>query len=1001
MCIFCHSFYGGADGSKEFRFSRADFGPLTFYPLHYDLNFDFPLQSNIVHVTSRQTYRYQGEGSSDKLVLNAHGLNLLSICLYKDAHHKLGPQQIGLNAVIPDFLAHVKEIDGFKFEPVAYEYDTENRTIVITLPKKLELGDEVVIRTVSTCAPNDKELEGIYFDFTPKGAPQTYISQCQQYGFQRIVPCVDTMTSKTFYTTTITADERYTNIISNGDLAAPYFKALDGTPRLTATYHNHKVNMAPYLFFIGVGTYETHISEVEYPSGEIFALELLCLPGVVERKDDAMKALKSLADSIIWVQLSTGAEKCEHEDERREVYKLLQERDILKAAKGDAAPLQAIRDRLKVLMRAWTHTGYTYTGSCYREIGMENSNYGGMENVGNTTILSSRLTPSSWLVDGGYVYMEGVKVHEFYHNINGSQCTGATPFEIWLNEAVTVFIQREREDDIFGHQFMRLGEVCQARAPGVGALACDLSSTSMPIEPAGFNTTHELISAMTYKKAPEFVSMVQHVIGRENFARALHYYHSKFAFSNATSDDWIACMHRFKPEGCDIDLHQMAEGWLKRTGYPIVTIAKIEYDALAKTVTVALTQSGFEEKKDNNQPWIVPIAYALVHSGVASSKGLYVMKAAASSLVINNVQSPPDFVSCACDWSFYGEVKDAASSPEQKLLQAMSDPDAVNRYLAFQTVLDIEKARLVEAFRSGASGLVSVSADFVTLYGQILKDPKLSDAAKGRFLSISSACPSRSDLSHYYPWLELARKAILQAVYAAFGSLLHSTFDSLAINSQLMTRPLKFAVYGAIRHGLATKPILLASHSVTSGGIEAGRTRAASMIIPLLDADNMSDKAFALSNLLELGGAEGSMAQALAKKDWTGHPIGCEQYITCVSSTDCEEAENFVREVISEPFFNISLAGHARSVARGWLTNLHRALLTRAGLTLTKELFLKVGKTNQMSAYGFISSFAEAKKFDSGVRMELVQALLEMRLGLDPKAQESLYNQLGRLLKDL
>ena len=41
-----------------------------------------------------------------------------------------------------------------------------------------------------------------------------------------------------------------------------------------------------------------------------------------------------------------------------------------------------------------------------REIGMENSNYGGMENVGNTTILSSRLTPSKWLVDGGHVYME-------------------------------------------------------------------------------------------------------------------------------------------------------------------------------------------------------------------------------------------------------------------------------------------------------------------------------------------------------------------------------------------------------------------------------------------------------------------------------------------------------------------------------------------------------------------------------------------------------------------
>jgi aminopeptidase N len=60
--------------------------------------------------------------------------------------------------------------------------------------------------------------------------------------------------------------------------------------------------------------------------------------------------------------------------------------------------MTAVRAELKTLIGAWTATGYTYEGTCYREIGMENSNYGGMENVGNTTILSSRLTPSRLLV---------------------------------------------------------------------------------------------------------------------------------------------------------------------------------------------------------------------------------------------------------------------------------------------------------------------------------------------------------------------------------------------------------------------------------------------------------------------------------------------------------------------------------------------------------------------------------------------------------------------------
>jgi len=46
-----------------------------------------------------------------------------------------------------------------------------------------------------------------------------YRSQCQQYGFQRIVPSIDLMAAKCYYTTTIVADKRYTNIITNGNQA--------------------------------------------------------------------------------------------------------------------------------------------------------------------------------------------------------------------------------------------------------------------------------------------------------------------------------------------------------------------------------------------------------------------------------------------------------------------------------------------------------------------------------------------------------------------------------------------------------------------------------------------------------------------------------------------------------------------------------------------------------------------------------------------------------------
>lgn len=110
-----------------------------------------------------------------------------------------------------------------------------------------------------------------------------------------------------------------------------------------------------------------------------------------------------------------------------------------------------------------------------------------------------------------------------------------------------VHIQRQREDSLFGHDFMRLRQVIYAFRPSTGILAEDTSSIAMAIEPVGFDRAQELIrcahpphppppthtpllrpeqphrfqltppgacssarrSAMTYSKAPEFVRMLQ------------------------------------------------------------------------------------------------------------------------------------------------------------------------------------------------------------------------------------------------------------------------------------------------------------------------------------------------------------------------------------------------------------------------------------------------------------------------------------------------------------
>lgn len=58
--------------------------------------------------------------------------------------------------------------------------------------------------------------------------------------------------------------------------------------------------------------------------------------------------------------------------------------------------------------------------------------------------------------------------------------------------------------------------------PSSGPLAQDAGALAMPIEPAGYNRTQELISAMTYSKAPEFVQMIETLLTPPVFARGLH-----------------------------------------------------------------------------------------------------------------------------------------------------------------------------------------------------------------------------------------------------------------------------------------------------------------------------------------------------------------------------------------------------------------------------------------------------------------------------------------------
>ncbi|MFC1836186.1 M1 family metallopeptidase, partial [Thermodesulfobacteriota bacterium] len=368
---------------KPYKYMKEDFQdlPVTLNHLTIHLNFldDMVEATNLLHITARRPL--------DKVELDAKDLEILKVEWLQDPDDEAGE-------------AHA----------LRFEYPREKDRLIVDLPAQMEADQPFFIRTITRCVPSDHILEGIYKDTTPNGAPQQYISQCQQWGFQRIMPIFDDCRAKCTMTTTIEADARYTHLISNGNISRtsnpdgiPTPKPDDHTRQLI-TYDN-PIPMAPYLFIAAAGTWDALVDHVTYDSGSTVRLEYLVPPGLTE---DALIPMEILKKSVLWVGKTQD---------------------------------------------------YEYKTDVYRTICMNKSNFGGMENVGNTTIVTDAALIDEHTLDQHLIYAHAVIVHEYEHNQCGSETTMETPFDVWLNEAYTVDVERQFVAEVFDPGFIRLNQV--------------------------------------------------------------------------------------------------------------------------------------------------------------------------------------------------------------------------------------------------------------------------------------------------------------------------------------------------------------------------------------------------------------------------------------------------------------------------------------------------------------------------------------------------------------
>ncbi len=873
---------------RRYKYMREDFGdlPITLHHLTIYLNFagDAVEATNCLEMTALQAMR--------ELSLDANGLEMLGVAWCES------PADPG------------QQLD--------YEYRKEKNRLVIKMPKNVAAGERFCIRTVSRCVPSDHILEGIYKDQTPPGAPQQYMSQCQQWGFQRIMPILDDCRAKCTMTTTIEADQAYTHLISNGNISRktnpngrPVPKPGDPS-RQIITYEN-RVPMAPYLFLVCAGTWDMLADSVTYASGRAVRLEYLVPPGATRYVRVPMDILK---ESVLWVGKTQD---------------------------------------------------YEYPAETYRTICMNKSNFGGMENVGNTTIVTDAALVTEHTLDTALLYDHSVIVHEFEHNQCGSETTMETPFDVWLNEAYTVDVERQFMAGIFDPAFMRLYQLDGIRNPLLGPLAIEDAGHAGRIVREGFNDPDELIDGVTYVKAAEVIRMLKLILGAETFRAGKTLYFSRYRNGNADTDQFFRCFEEVSGRS----LARFKKEWLYRVGYPNVTAAT-EYDEARARYCIRFRQQGGPEAA----PFHLPIELALVDAAgkdIADTQKVFELMEPEGEVVFEGITEAPAFASLNRDFSFYGTFRLTETDPKVLALQARLDPNAYNRVNAFRELTDGERIRLLVHPEE------EVGNEWLEVYGDVLSSAGMPHSLQAYFLRIDEQ-PMNRDYATWYQELVAAREKLMLAVNRRYRERLLEIFSGLDTYSPA----------AALKDGIESR--MLKQVLLDLIAIDDSDESQEIILKHYYAATTATDRVGALLALNRSSSPSRRKVLEEAYEAWHDSLTGYANYLRVISSGTRGDVFAMIEAEKNRPGFDIAQPTWSRALFLPMAVN-NKMVWTAEGIAWVARSVIELAPINATTAGRLLNTFQQVRNLRPPLKDTVKEALAVILHGVSEEACPSVYGQ--------
>jgi puromycin-sensitive aminopeptidase len=259
-----------------------------------------------------------------------------------------------------------------------------------------------------------------------------------------------------------------------------------------------------------------------------------------------------------------------------------------------------------VLPRLEDYFGLPYPFGKLDQIGVPDFEAGAMENAGAVTFREVAL-----LADPATAPLAVQKrvaeviTHELAHQWFGNLVTMQWWDDLWLNEAFATWMSYKIVD-----AWRPAWRIWMDFEAGKGAaLALDAMVSAHPIRAEVRNAEEagESFDAITYEKGGAVLRMIEGFLGEGRFRDGIRLYMRRHREANATADDLWGALG----EASGQPILDLANGWIRQTGYPVVDLALAPAGAGgAPSVTLRQRRFFVEPGAGAGQPatrWLVPV----------------------------------------------------------------------------------------------------------------------------------------------------------------------------------------------------------------------------------------------------------------------------------------------------------------------------------------------------------------------------------------------------------